>query len=145
MGLSYGAWGLLLKKNIEKTKDDEPMTIFEKLCVGGIIGGWALRIWCKYIMGKRYTYSIIVYREHEIMSNGPYNIIRHPGMFGMLLNLGSTYAWLNHWWGWSVFALCVRDTYVQIVDEEKTLIELLGDKYKSYQKKVPSRIIPFVW
>ena len=96
-------------------------------------------------MGKRYTYSIIVYREHEIMSNGPYNIIRHPGMFGMLLNLGSTYAWLNHWWGWSVFALCVRDTYVQIVDEEKTLIELLGDKYKSYQKKVPSRIIPFVW
>ena len=114
-------------------------------CIGGIIGGWALRIWCKYIMGKRYTYSIIVYKEHEIMSEGPYSLVRHPGMLGMLLNLGCTYSWLNHWWGWAVYALCVRDTYVQIVDEEKCLSQLLGDKHIKYKEKVPYKMIPLIW
>eukprot|EP01084_Bolivina_argentea_P273981 466833_1 len=145
MGLSYGAWGLLLKKNIDKAKNNEPLSKFEIGCVASIIGGFALRMWCKYIMGKRYTYSIIVYREHEIQMAGPYKYVRHPGMLGMLWNLGATYAWLNHWWGFIVYGLVVRDTYVQICDEEKCLSDTLGDKHKKYAQKVPYKVIPFIW
>ena len=140
-----GAWGLLLKKNIEKAKKKEPLSKFEMGCIASIIGGWALRIYCKWIMGKRYTYSIIVYKDHRVQSEGPYRIIRHPGMFGMLLNLGATYGWLNHPWGWAVYGLCVRDTYVQIVEEEKHLEESLGANYKSYKNEVRSRILPGIW
>eukprot|EP00483_Globobulimina_turgida_P004160 UN04168 len=112
MGLSCGAYALLLKKNIGKAQNKQALNKFEIGCIAGIIGGWILRIWCKYLMGERYTYSIVVYKDHRILTNGPYAYIRHPGMFGMLLNLGCTYSWLNHWWGWAVYALCVRDTYV---------------------------------
>merc|ERR1719189_1670191 len=106
MCLSYGAWGLLLRKNVEKAKKKEPLSKFEMGCIASIIGGWALRIYCKWIMGKRYTYSIVVYKEHEVQREGPYRYIRHPGMFGMLLNLGANYSWLNHPWGWAVYILC---------------------------------------
>ena len=140
-----GAWGLLLKKNIDKAEKKESLSKFEMGCIASIIGGWALRMYCKYVMGKRYTYSIVVYKEHEVQQEGPYRFLRHPGMFGMLLNLGATYSWLNHPWGWAVYALCVRDTYVQIVGEEKCLRELIGDKYEEYQEQVPSRLIPGIW
>eukprot|EP00483_Globobulimina_turgida_P002003 UN02005 len=145
MGLSYGAWGLLLKKNIEKARNNEPLSKFDIGCIASIIGGFALRMWCKYIMGKRYTYSIVVYREHDIQREGPYGYVRHPGMLGMLWNLGGTYAWLNHWWGWGVYALCVRDTYVEVRDEEKVLSETLGDKHKKYVQQVPYKMIPYIW
>mmetsp|Transcript_25576 Transcript_25576/g.40656 ORF Transcript_25576/g.40656 Transcript_25576/m.40656 type:complete len:219 (-) Transcript_25576:136-792(-) len=145
MGLSYGAWGLLLKKNIEKAKNKEPLTRFEIGCVAGIVGGWVLRMWCKYLMGKRYTYSIIVYRGHEIMANGPYRYVRHPGMLGMMINLGGTYAWLHHWWGYLVYLLVARDTYVQICDEERCLGELLGERHEDYVQAVPAKMIPFLW
>ena len=59
---SKGAWGLLLKKNVSKAEKKESLSKLEIGCIASIIGGWALRIYCKYIMGKRYTYSIIVYK-----------------------------------------------------------------------------------
>lgn len=145
LNASAGAWGLLLKKNIEKADKKEKLSGSEIACIASIIGGFALRIYCKYIMGKRYTYSIVVYKEHDLQTKGPYKYVRHPGMFGMLLNLGGTYAWLNHWWGWAVYALCIRDTYVQVEEEEECLQEQLGDKHDEYISKVPSKIFPYIW
>eukprot|EP01084_Bolivina_argentea_P013114 24571_1 len=145
MALCYRAWGLLLKKNIQKAQKYEPLSKFEIGCIASVIAGFGLRILCKYIMGKKYTYSIVVYKEHEIQSNGPYNFIRHPGMFGLLINFGGTCAWLNNWWGWAVYGVLLRDIYITIQDEEKCLSKMLGKKHKTYVEKVPYKIIPYIW
>ena len=144
MALSYVALFLLFKKNILKARNLEKLSKYEMLCIGLAIGGFLLRVWCKRLLGRHFTYQITVYKDHQIIDEGPYSIIRHPGMSGMLMNWAGICAWLNHWWGYALYALLLRDTYCHTLSEEKEFRKNLPS-YSQYMTRVRSRFIPFIW
>ena len=143
MGLSYALWGLLLKKNIIKAKNGDRLSKAELFYIGLTIAGWLLRMWCKHIMGKMFTYQITVYKDHEIMDKGPYSLVRHPGYTGILSNWMGICLWTNHWWGWCLYALLFRDTYCNAISEEKEFEKNIP-AYSQYKKRVPARFFPFI-
>lgn len=80
-----------------------------------------------------------------LCTSGPYKYVRHPfygssvfGIAGLELMLAS---WLV------VFFVPLFFVYlVGIVEqEEKKLIEVYGDAYREYKKRVPRRLIPLVY
>ena len=144
MGLSYAAWFLLLKKNILKASTKQKLSKYEFAFIALAISGFLLRVWCKRLLGRHYTYQITVYKDHEVMDKGPYSVIRHPGMAGILINWMGICSWTNHWWGWALYALLLRDTYYHTLSEEKEFKKNLP-AYEQYMKRVPARFIPFVW
>ncbi len=144
MGLSYAAWFLLLKKNIIKAKNAETLSGAELFFIALTVGGFLLRVWCKQLLGRHYTYQITVYKDHRVMDKGPYSLIRHPGMGGILINWMGICLWTNHWWSWLLYALLLRDTYYHTLSEEKEFKKNLPE-YSQYMKRVPSRFIPFIW
>lgn len=148
MIISYISWFLLAKKNIEKAlmndSNGSSLSIFEIGCILCAISGFLLRVWCKHVMGKYYTYSTTIYKKHVICDVGPYSIVRHPGYAGLILNWGGVFLWLNHWWGYATLALVIHDAYYNALPEEIELVARVP-QYIQYKKRVRSLIIPYVF
>jgi protein-S-isoprenylcysteine O-methyltransferase Ste14 len=81
--------------------------------------------------------------HHELLTNGPYRVTRHPiytGILGMLL--GS--ALITGFGGVLVALLVLGGVFLaRIQREEKLMLQTFGEQYNRYQREVP-RIVPFL-
>jgi protein-S-isoprenylcysteine O-methyltransferase Ste14 len=90
-------------------------------------------------LGKQWTYRARVIEGHELITAGPYSVVRNPiylGMFGMLLATGLVY---SRWWnflGAVVFFLIGNQ--IRIRAEEKLLRETFGSQFDDYARRVPA-------
>lgn len=87
---------------------------------------------------------VTVEREQQLVTTGPYAVVRHPmyaGAFVMLLGIPIA---LGSWWAFAaVVPLCAVIVW-RLLDEERLLAaELAG--YAEYRARVRHRLVPFVW
>jgi protein-S-isoprenylcysteine O-methyltransferase Ste14 len=86
-----------------------------------------------------------VLEGHNLITSGPYNIVRNPiytGMFGMLLATGLA---ISHWIG-LVIAIIIfaLGTAVRVHSEEKLLREAFGEDFEAYARRVPA-VVPLLF
>ena len=92
-----------------------------------------------------FTSSIIeVSEEQEIISTGPYGVVRHPMYVGALILLLGIPLALGSVWGLLGFIPMVGAIVVRLLDEERFLGRSL-EGYIEYRKIVRYRLVPFVW
>ena len=113
---------------------------FALFVLGAVLITWAMSV-------NRFFESTVRIQEdrgHEVVSTGPYGLVRHPGylagivwMSSIPLIIGSLYAFIPlTLYG----ALMLLRTYL----EDKTLQEELPG-YAEYAERVKFRLIPWVW
>lgn len=76
-------------------------------------------------------------------ATGPFGLVRHPIYLGWILMVfGAPSMTMSR-----LVMAVVSSTYlvVAIPWEERSLIEAFGDRYREYQRRVQSRLIPYVW
>ena len=100
-----------------------------------------------YLVSKVNTYAAANIRVEEgqkVITTGLYGFVRHPMYFGaMFLFIGTPLA-LGSWWTLLLVPVFLSILVARILNEEKILArDLLG--YTEYQKKVTTRLIPFIW
>jgi protein-S-isoprenylcysteine O-methyltransferase Ste14 len=83
-------------------------------------------------------------RGHQVISSGPYRIVRHPGYLGaVLVTLGTPYLLGSRWAvfaSWMIVGVIVLRTWL----EDRTLsAELPG--YREYAQRVRYRLLPWIW
>lgn len=118
--------------------------------VGGLglvimIVGIALRYWAAVTLGEYYTRTLLIKTQHQLIEQGPYRVIRHPGYLGIILAfLGAAFATVN---AVAIAAipvvLAIAYSY-RIRTEEKMLQAALGQLYIEYMKR-SWRLIPYVY
>lgn len=83
-------------------------------------------------------------RGQNVVTGGPYKIVRHPAYIGSILYELAVPILLASWWS---FALCVINAGLMIFRtalEDRTLkAELAG--YAEYARKVRYRLLPGIW
>jgi protein-S-isoprenylcysteine O-methyltransferase Ste14 len=88
--------------------------------------------------------TIDVGRDQQVISTGPYAVVRHPmyaGAFVMLLGVPLA---LGSWWAYIFVFLLFAAIVGRLLHEEKFLsIHLTG--YREYCGKTRYRLIPFTW
>ena len=55
-----------------------------------ILTGYALRRECFRVMGRHFSFTHTTLENHQLVSNGPYGIVRHPSYTGEVLVRGGT-------------------------------------------------------
>jgi protein-S-isoprenylcysteine O-methyltransferase Ste14 len=88
--------------------------------------------------------TIEVIEGQQIISTGPYAIVRHPMYASAFLYLIGTPLALGSYWGLLPIAAMMPFLIWRLLDEERLLAaELPG--YSDYQKKVRFRLVPRIW
>ncbi len=93
------------------------------------------------VLGKQWSFAARVVEEHELVTSGPYAIVRHPiytGMLGMLVATGIA---LSAWWVvLAATAVFLAGTLVRTRAEERLLRATFGEKFDRYAAAVPALI-----
>ena len=51
---------------------------------GLFAAGVAFRLWAVFTLGRFYSHSVRLRRDHRIVESGPYRFVRHPAYAGMI-------------------------------------------------------------
>jgi protein-S-isoprenylcysteine O-methyltransferase Ste14 len=101
----------------------------------------AFTVWARRYLGTMWTSQPVVKEGHELRTDGPYGVTRHPIYTGLLGMLVAT-AILNGLGFWLVvLVIGVLFADAKIRAEERLLSEEFGGRYADFRRRVP-RLVP---
>ncbi|MDB5249774.1 MAG: hypothetical protein JWQ40_4168 [Segetibacter sp.] len=107
--------------------------------------GVILRNYSVKLLGRYFTPTIQLQKGHELITSGPYRIVRHPSYTGALLAIVGSAVFFNSIVGTISAIIAMMIAYaVRIKAEEKALTVVFGNVYHRYQKRT-KKLIPFFW
>ena len=130
-----------------------------------VIIGAAMRQACYDTLGRFFTFQLSVFKEHKLVTSGPYSIVLHPsymalliaraGLFVMqifpgsyvfesgLLNIWWTAITIGIWEAWIV-SIVFEIVVLRIPKEDAVLRKEFGAEWEVWAKKTPYRLVPYV-
>ena len=105
--------------------------------------GLGCAIWARMNIGRNWGGPMTQKNEPELVTSGPYGLVRHPIYFGIIIaGLGTAVA-LSWLWLWAVVLAGVYFVYSATV-EERFMTEEFPDVYPVY-KRSTKMLVPFVF
>eukprot|EP00128_Syssomonas_multiformis_P014508 Colp12_sorted_trinity150504_noHs@17483 len=124
-----------------------PWTTLELVSLGVVVSAAALRWWSFRTLGRYFTFVVTIRKDHDLVKEGPYSVLRHPSYTGLLLGIYG-YVYLCGFRGpavWSLLlSISIAITSLRIHNEEAVLKEHFKQKWDDYCK-TRWRLIPFVF
>jgi len=107
-----------------------------------LIFSW-IQVWSFKSLGDNYSQDIIIKKDHQLITTGPFRYIRHPQYFSqILINIGGTTATLSYVLGF--LTLIEIPIYImRALLEDKLLAKYFADQFSAYKKK-SGFMIPFI-
>ncbi len=120
---------------------------FNLMYIGLIIfaAGFALGIW-PMLINKYYeaTVRIQTDRGHQVITSGPYRIVRHPSYLGAIIGYLGMPLIVGSYLSYVIVGVLIGLLIIRTYYEDKTLQNELNG-YKEYTQKTKSRLIPGIW
>ncbi len=118
--------------------------------LAGIVSGYVLVLTGFYFIFLVYrentfaSATIEITKDQQVISTGPYAVIRHPMYASALIYLFGIPLALGSYWGLLVVGAMLPFLLWRLFDEERFLAKNLTG-YTEYQQRVKYRLLPFVW
>jgi protein-S-isoprenylcysteine O-methyltransferase Ste14 len=109
------------------------------LCIVGL----AFCIWARFTLGRNWSGIVTLKGGHELITRGPYALVRHPIYTGLLTMFVATVMVLGHVAGIIAIPLVFVSIWIKLRHEEKLMLQKFPDQYAAYQRRV-KRLIPFI-
>ena len=106
------------------------------------LGLW-FAIWARLHIGRNWGTPMAVKDEPELVTSGPYRLVRHPIYSGVLLAAVGTAVALSWMWLIAMGLAAVYFVYSAIV-EERYLSEQFPDAYPIYRRST-KMLLPFIF
>jgi protein-S-isoprenylcysteine O-methyltransferase Ste14 len=121
--------------------DDSP--VLDRAGVLLVAAGLAVSVWARAVLGGNWSATVTLKEGHEIVSEGPYRLVRHPIYTGLLLGLAGTALARGDWRGVAAFVIASAALWRKLRLEERWLTEEFGTRYLDYRRRTRA-LIPFV-
>jgi protein-S-isoprenylcysteine O-methyltransferase Ste14 len=112
--------------------------------VGGIlfVAGLGLAVWARIYLGRNWGMPMTQKDDPELVTSGPYHLVRHPIYSGILLAMLGTSLTTNTYW---LIIACVMGAYFiySARVEERLLASSFPSTYPGYRTRT-KMLIPFV-
>ena len=115
--------------------------------LGGLIFAaalWTFRRTHKEL-GRNWSISLEIREKHQLISKGPYAVVRHPMYTSFLLMAIGQMFLLSNWVaglvGVAGFAVLF---FLRVDKEERLMLEFFGPEYRAYMDRT-KRIIPYLY
>ncbi|RPD60600.1 hypothetical protein L226DRAFT_461548 [Lentinus tigrinus ALCF2SS1-7] len=131
-----------------------------------LTGGALIRKICYGKLGKHFTFQLAIFKDHQLVTTGPYAIVRHPAYTGFLLaTIGMVLVllapgsyvqesgmldtwWIALWWGmWTLVVVVMVDiaTIKRVSGEEEVLKKTFGKEWEEWARRTPYKFVPYVY
>jgi protein-S-isoprenylcysteine O-methyltransferase Ste14 len=121
-----------------------PASTTGEIALAAVAASLALvsNFWCMraiQTLGKQWTFEARVIKGHELITSGPYAIVRNPiylGMFGLMIATGLVF---TTWWALLIaVVIFLIGNQIRIRAEEQLLRETFASQFDDYARRVPA-------
>jgi protein-S-isoprenylcysteine O-methyltransferase Ste14 len=102
------------------------------LCIAGL----AFCFWARFTLGRNWSGVVTLKGGHELITQGPYALVRHPIYTGLLTMFVATVIVLGHVAGIIALPLMFVSIWIKLRHEEKLMLQEFPDQYPGYQRRV---------
>lgn len=108
------------------------------LCAGGI----AFAIWARWQLGRNWGMPGSIKADPELITSGPYSVVRHPIYTGVVVALAGTA--LVHGMAWWIIVIGFLVYFLSSASaEEREMQRQFPDRYPEYRDHT-KRLIPYI-
>ena len=108
------------------------------------IAGLLFACWARSVLGRNWSGVVQIKQDHELITRGPYRLVRHPIYTGLLLAfLGSAIA-LGQWRGLLALIIIGASFWRKWRLEEHWMKEQFGATYTDYMQRTKA-IVPWLF
>lgn len=105
--------------------------------------GLLFTVWARRHLGRNWSGTVTIKEDHELITTGPYAIVRHPIYTGLLLAFVGSALAIGEWRGVLAIVLALGSFLFKLRVEERWMRERFGDAYRNYSRRVPA-LVPFL-
>ncbi len=107
------------------------------------IAGLLFAVWARRHLGSNWSRSVTIKQGHELITTGPYGLVRHPIYTGILVGfLGSAIA-SSQVRGFIAFALIFLAFWLKLRMEEQWMRAQFGETYANYARHTAA-LVPYL-
>jgi protein-S-isoprenylcysteine O-methyltransferase Ste14 len=107
------------------------------------IAGLLFAVWARVHLGRNWSRSVTIKQGHELITTGPYAVVRHPIYTGILTGfLGMAIA-ISQVRGLVVCALIFLAFWIKLRMEEQWMRSQFGETYAAYARKTAA-LVPYL-
>ena len=107
------------------------------------VAGLLFAVWAREHLGRNWSRSVTIKQGHELITTGPYAVVRHPIYTGILTGfLGMAIA-VSEVRGFLAFAIMFLALWAKLRMEEKWMRSQFGETYAAYSRKTAA-LVPYL-
>jgi len=114
---------------------------------GGVavtVAGLLFAVWAREHLGRNWSRSVTIKQGHELITTGPYAVVRHPIYTGILTGfLGMAIA-ISQVRGFLAFALIFLALWLKLRMEEQFMRSQFGETYANYARQTAA-LVPYLF
>ena len=108
------------------------------------VSGLLFSVWAREHLGSNWSRSVTIKEDHELITTGPYAVVRHPIYTGILTGfLGSVIA-LSQVRGVIAFVLVFLVLWLKLRMEEQWMRSQFGETYATYAHHTAA-LVPYLF
>ena len=105
--------------------------------------GLLFSIWARHHLGNNWSQAVTLKKDHELITSGPYALVRHPIYTGLLLAIVGCAVARGEWRGVLAVVLAFVALWQKLKLEEKWMHAQFGESYEAYARRTPA-LLPFL-
>ncbi len=107
-----------------------------------LVFSW-VQIWTIKTLGENYSQDIAIKKDHKLITNGPFKIVRHPQYLSqILMDIGGAVATLSYILA-PIALIQIPFLFMRAALEDKLLEKHFGESFIVFKKKT-GQIFPFI-
>ena len=110
--------------------------------IGAVVNlaGLLFTVWARIHLGRNWSATVTLKEEHELVTSGPYGIVRHPIYTGLLLGAVGLAIARGEWRSILGVVIMALAFWRKLRIEERWMLEQFGEAYRSYRQRVAALI-----
>ncbi len=105
--------------------------------------GLLFSVWARRHLGSNWSQAVTLKEGHELITSGPYALVRHPIYTGLLLGLLGCAVALGEWRGLLAVAIVFAVLWHKLRLEERWMRAHFGEPYEAYSRHVAA-LVPHI-
>jgi protein-S-isoprenylcysteine O-methyltransferase Ste14 len=102
--------------------------------------GLLFAVWARVHLGRNWSISVTIKQSHELVSTGPYALVRHPIYTGLLIAIVGSAIGRGEWGGVLAVLIAWAALWRKLRLEERWMTEQFGEQYVAYCQRVPALV-----